>query len=125
MRGLFELYDPESSRMGLAVEQFVDGSGFTWEGVWFRREGERLVCAVISPWHGPGLTEVQAQDLLAGAHDALAHLLSVSAPLTAVVNGLERRFLIIRDDETSWDVVAEQYDDRLEWRLYDPGTSTG
>jgi hypothetical protein len=69
--------------MDVAVERLVDGLGFTWENMWFRREDDRLLCAVFSPWRDPGLSEPEARCLLAGAHEALAHLLSCSAALTA------------------------------------------
>jgi hypothetical protein len=120
VRGLFDVHDANSPRMDLGVEQFVTGLGFVFENVWFRRKGETLLCAAISPWHGPGLSEVQALDLVAGGREALAYLLTTSGAFADAVAELDPRFLIIRDDEISSDVIAEMVGDRLEWRPHGP-----
>lgn len=123
MRGLFDLHDPTSSRMDIAVEKLAAGSGFAYENVWFRREGDELWCSAISPWHGPGLSEPEALQLIEGAREALDFLVANSHLFSAAAAGLRSRFMIIRDDELSWDVVAELIDDRLVWRLHQPEAS--
>jgi hypothetical protein len=120
VRGLFDVHDPASPRMDVAAEQLATGLGFVYENVWFRREGAELWCAVISPWYGPGLGETEALGLIAGARDALAFLLATSPAFTTAAADSQPRFLIIRDNEISWDVVAELVGDKLVWRLYDP-----
>ena len=123
MRGLFELSNPASPRMDIAVEQLRDGMGFSFDGVWFHREGSALRCDAVSPWAGPGLDDPEAFALIQNARATLDRLASASPSFASAVVGLEPHFAIIDDADTGWMPIVELTDQRLDWKFYRPSSA--
>lgn len=120
MRGLFDLQDASSSRMALAVEQLVSGSGFLYRGISFHRDGDVPRCDAVSPWHSPGLRDAEALALIKEAADVLRELVAASASFAEAVRPLTCRFAVTED----WDImsmpVVELVDEHLVWKKYTP-----
>ena len=115
MRGLLELDSATSPRMAIAIDQLASGLGFTYRGVWFRRDDSALRCEVISPWHGRNLDDAAARALLANAVAAFDDLASESVEFVTAVAPLVPSFAIIEDYDIGSVGVAEWVDDDVVW----------
>jgi hypothetical protein len=105
VRGLFDLNDPASPRLDIALRLLSDGYGFGFVGVVFRKQARELWREAVSSWHGPGLPEADALRLIESARDAFARLVAAAPSFAAVANTLEPHFAIIQDDEISSAIV--------------------
>ena len=123
MRGVFELHDPESPRMSVAVAALDDGIGFAYEGIWFHRDGATLHCDVVSGRiHTADSSE--ALSLMLRAQDVLQSLREVSPEFSTATRCLEPRFGVNIDDTMGSYPVAKLVDGRVEWLKGSPGMLT-
>jgi hypothetical protein len=120
VRGLFDLHDPASPRLDIALRLLSEGYGFGFLGVVFRKQAREIWCEAVSPWHGPGLHEADALRLIESARDAFARLVAAAPYFAAVADTLEPHFAIIQDDEISSAIVAEMVGGQLKWHLHRP-----
>jgi hypothetical protein len=124
VRGRFDLQDPDSPRMEVALDLLSEGAGFYYRGVWFHREDARLRCdAAVAYGGGIGLSEAKALRAVDQARETLAELKSRSQEFAAAVASLSPQFAVIDDYEIGWVPIVELVDGKLEWRLKARGGS--
>lgn len=114
MKNTFQLRNPESERMGVAIGAVLEGPGFQYDGVWVHFEGERLRCdAIASPTQS--LDDDRATQLIERASSVLDALMLSSGQFSALVGSQPVRFGVVEDYGTGWIPVVELGDAGLEW----------
>ena len=125
MRGAFELRDPASPRMDIAVQLMSDGTTFHFKGIAFTRDRHILRCHALSPWGpGTGLHEPQARELLDVSRAVLDELKNASHQFSSAVSDLTPQFGIDSYDDWDgyWPIVTEA-GGKLEWHRFQPSAS--
>lgn len=117
VRGVFQLDDIASSRLGVAMEMLSQGKPFTFGDVLFQGHSDKtLACEAISAWHGTKISEVTARSELARARTAFEHLQQHSSTFAEIASRMRIRFAVIQDDEiATHEICRESEEGQLIW----------
>lgn|GEM_PF-3316941 len=110
----FQLRDPESERMGVAVGAVLAGPGFQYEEVWVHLLGDTLRCdAVARP--SDSLDDQKALALIDRARAVVGEIALASPAFASLLASGATQFGIVDDCGTSWIPIVELVDGQLVW----------
>lgn len=114
MHDTFQLCDPRSAHMNIALGALLEGPGFQYGGVWFHRRGSVLHCdAVIRP--SDSIDDSDAVALIDRAQGVLQEVAVASSVFARLSAASTMRFGVVDDCATSWRSVVELVDGGLVW----------
>lgn len=114
MNDTFQLRDPKSEHMGIAIGAVLEGPGFQHDGVWIHRRGDTLHCdAVVRP--SDSIDDTEAAALIGRAQAVLHGIAAVSPVFASLLAASTTRFGVVDDCATSWRTIVELTDGRLVW----------
>lgn len=114
MHDTFQLRDPRSAHMNIALGALLEGPGFQYDGVWFHRRGSALHCdAVIRP--SDPIDDGDAAALINRAQGVLQEVAAASPVFARLSAAGTARFGVVDDCATSWRSVVELMDGGLVW----------
>jgi hypothetical protein len=114
LKDTFQLVDPGSPRMDIAVAALLDGPGFAYEGVWIHIVEGDLCCDALSTPTYQRETD-SALALMRRAQSVLSYLDDSSVELAAIVSEHEPRFFLVDDYSNGWVRLAELVDGEVQW----------
>lgn len=113
MKDTFQLDDPDSPRMDIAVAALLEGPGFAYESVWVHFVESDLCCDALSTLNHVRDTQT-ALALIRRAQSVLSYLEASSIAL-AVVREHQPRFFVVDDYSNGWVRIAELVDGDIRW----------
>ena len=120
VRNTFQLRDPQSQHMGVAVGAVLEGPGFQYDGVWIHLRGNTLHCdAVLRPSESVG--DADAFALINRTQEVVRAVASVSPVFASLLASTTTRFGVVDDCATHWRSIVELVNSQLVWARRDGG----